>query len=436
MDRRKFVGVNALGVMGAAIPAHTASAQTDKSDYINDPAKKLEVIESADIVILGGGPAGCAAAVAAGRMGADVLLVERYGYLGGLMTGGLVILIGEYDRRLTGLPKEFTERSLASGECRYNVYPYNRRVPDEPIGNPEMYKQLFYEMAEDAGVRFLFHSWAVGASVKDDKIDGVIIESKSGRQAIRAKMVIDCTGDADTAPWTGVPFEDTTSGWSMAVDEIVGDIDFDAYEHFVEYNPDQWNEIMAKARKENIGWSPWKLWRNDWAWFNTSYGGYATDVKTLSACEIDIRKRLKTHLAFFKANVPGFERAMVVKTADQTGVRVSRRIMGDHVITKESLEDDNYKDVIGKNIVFKGQPLTKLPYRALLPKKIDNLLYAGRCISCTAEAQNLIRGITACWIYGQAAGIAANLSLKENTTPAKLDIDALQSGLRDQGVVL
>ena len=91
---------------------------------------------------------------------------------------------------------------------------------------------------------------------------------------------------------------------------------------------------MVRARKENIGWSPWKLWRNDWAWFNTAYGGNATDVKTLTACEIDLRKRLKKHLAFFRANVPGFERAMVVKTADQIGVRVSRRIIGDYVMTR------------------------------------------------------------------------------------------------------
>ncbi len=431
MDRRHFFGLQAAGVVSAALSRGSADAA--EGGTVAEPARQLDVIDSADIVILGGGPAGCAAAVAAGRLGADVLLVERYGYLGGLSTGGLVILIGEYDRRLTGLPKEFTERFLAAGECRFNPYP-GRRVPDEPIGNPETYIPIYYQMAADAGVRFLFHAWAVGAVAEGGNVGAVVIESKSGRQAIRAKMVIDCTGDGDTAEWLGVPHEKTQHGWALGLDEFLDQVDFDRFQHFADYNPEEWKRLLGESQKQGFGWAPWQTWRNDIAWINTSSGGNALDVKTLTATEIDLRNRLQQHLAFFRENVPGFENATVMKTATQTGVRITRTIVGEHVITKADLERGRFEDAIGKNMAFTDKPMVELPYRALVPTKTDNLLYAGRCISCTAEAQELIRGISACWIYGQAAGTAAALCLKGGIVPRRLDVARLQDSLRSQGV--
>ena len=159
MDRRKFLGVNAMSAIGTALPAHIVNAEAVRADKIREPARDLDIVDSSDILILGGGPAGCAAAIAAGRLGAKVLMVERYGYLGGLSTGGLVLIVGEYDRRIKGLPAEFVEKLLESGESRYVAFA-NRRVDDEPIFCPETLKFICLDMTEKAGSRFLFHSWS------------------------------------------------------------------------------------------------------------------------------------------------------------------------------------------------------------------------------------------------------------------------------------
>jgi len=433
MNRRTFMGVNTMGALGSALPVRLVSAETKRNNTIREPSQELDIIDSADIIILGGGPAGCAAAVAAGRLGADVLLVERYGYLGGLSTGGLVILIGEYDRRMTGLPNEFVNRFLESGEARFNEY-INRRVPDEPICNPEMLKYTYFDMAEKAGVRFLFHAWAVGAHVVGDRIEGIIIESKSGRQGLRGKLIIDCTGDGDTAQWAGVPYENTISSWSLGLDELLTNVDFDRFRHFMKYKNEEWKKLIAEAREAEVGWAPWETWRNDMAWINTSSPGDALNVKDITNCEINLRKRLMKHLDFFRKNMPGFENATVNQTASQIGVRVSRRIIGEVVMTVEDLKAGKYEDRIAMHLIERGGELKGLPYRALVPRKINNLLYAGRCVSTTQDAQNIVRGISACWMYGQAAGVAATLSVQKNRPPRDLEIGTIQAALRRQGV--
>ena len=431
MRRRTFIGSGPLGIAGTVIAAGTSSAAVLKGSSVTEPEKIIPVIDNAEVIVLGGGPAGTAAAIAAARLGANVLLIERYGYLGGMATGGLVIMIGERDERIKGLPLEFVERILASDGRMVET---GRTVQHEPFFNPETFKYTCLDMCRTAGVRLLFHAWAVSIIVNKDKIEAVIVESKSGRQAIGCSMVVDCTGDADTAAWADIPFENSTESYGLALDFIYGDVDYDRYRHFMTYSKDDWDVVMGRASKENIPWKPWYIGLHDQAWFNTHFKGNPADVLDLTACEIDLRTRIMKHLDFFRKNVPGFERATLLQTASQPCGRVSRRIIGEHVLTMEELESGVMSDRIGKVSGLKRGFVSDVPYGSLVPKKIENLLIAGRSISATLDALNCIRGITGCWVFGQAAGTAAVLSLTGNTTPRKLDVASLQMSLRHQGV--
>lgn len=433
MNRRKFFGVNATIATGSSLLGNSVYAETVKNKNVREAEKDIEVIDTADIIVLGGGPAGCAAAIAAGRLGLDVLLVERYGYLGGMATGGLVIGYFEYDKGMRGIVSEFNDRIIADGGRSVET---NRTIKHEPFFNPEMFKIMCLDMVEKANVRLLFHAWAVGAVVNNDLIEAVIIESKSGRQALRAKMIIDCTGDADTAAWAGVSHENTTESNSLALDFIYGNVDFDKYRHFITYFPDEWKKLKDKLNRDSIGWGAWYIGWNDRAWFNTFYKGSPVNVKDLTDCELDIRHKIVKHWDFYKKNVPGFEVATILQTAHQIGCRVSRRIVGEHVLTMEDLKAGKFDDTIGKVCPLKEGNLHDVPYRSLIPKKINNLLYAGRCISTTVDVIQRVRGISGCTVFGQGAGVAAALSVKEGVEPRKLDIGKLQAALRRQGVAI
>ncbi len=433
MDRRKFLGTQALGAAGTTLLGSEVFAQTGREGTVQEPVKKIDVVDSADVIVLGGGPSGCAAAIAAARLGADVLLVERYGYLGGMATGALVIGYFEYDKGMHGIVSEFNDRILADGGRMVET---NRVIKHEPFFNPESFKYMCLDMTEKAGVRLLLHSWAVNTVVKKDKVDAVIVESKSGRQALRAKIIVDCTGDADTAAWTGIPHENTTESNGLALDFVYGNVDFDKFRQFTTYSPDEWKALRAELNKEKIGWSAWYIGWNDLAWFNTFYKGNPTNVRDLTDCEISTRHQIMKHWEFYKKNVPGFEVATILHTASQIGCRVSRRIIGEHVITMDDLNVGKFDDTIGKICPMKEGNLLDVPYRSLVPKKINNVLYAGRCISGTVDVIQRVRGMSGCAVFGQGAGTAAALSIKEGTVPRKLDVRKLQGTLRSQGVSL
>ncbi len=433
MDRRTFINVNSLGIAGASMASQEAFGADAKLGTVRENSRDIPVFDSADIVVLGGGPSGCAAAIAAGRLGMDVLLVERYGYLGGMATGALVIGYFEYDKGMHGIVGEFGKRIVADGG---RIVETNRVIKHEPFFNPEMFKIMCLDMVRQANVRLLFHSWAVGAIVTDDMIDAVIFESKSGRQAIKAKMIVDCTGDADTAEWSDVPHENTTESNGLALDFIYRDVDFDKFRHFVTYFPDEWQKIKSQLNKENIGWNPWYIGWNDQAWFNSTYKGNPTNVKDLTDCELKIRPMIVKHWEFYKKHVPGFEVATISQTAHQIGCRISRRITGEHVLTMDDLNRGTFKDTIGKICPLKEGNLLDVPYRSLVPKKIDNILYGGRCISTTVDVMQRIRGMSGCIVTGQAAGVAGALSLQQGVVPRELDVSLLQKTLRGQGVTI
>ncbi|MFC1537860.1 FAD-dependent oxidoreductase [Candidatus Latescibacterota bacterium] len=431
MDRRKFFGVNASIAAGSAFTGKPSFARAADNGTVRERAKDIEVLDSADIIILGGGPAGCGAAIAAGRLGLDVLLVERYGYLGGMATGGLVIGYFEYNRGMKGITSEFVDRITADGGRWVET---NRVATHEPFFNPEVFQYMCLDMTQKANVRHLLHAWAVETTMKNGNIESVIIESKSGRKALKAKMVIDCTGDGDSAEWTGVPFESSVEPNSLGLDFMYRDVDFDKLRYFQTYEPEKWKKISADANKQGFGWRPWYIGWGDLAWFNTFFEGDPTDVRDLTACEIDLRTKINKHIAFYRKNVPGFENAKINKIACQTGCRVSRRILGEHFITMDELKGKTIPNSVGKMCPLKEGDLVDVPYGALVPQKVDNLLYAGRCISGTVDVIQRIRSISSCVVFGQAAGTAATLSIRDGIAPRNLDIAKLQSALKKQGV--
>jgi len=440
MKRRQFIGSSLLGAAAPLLHSEISHSEVKKTGAtVIEPSRTIDVIESADIVILGGGPAGCAAAVAAGRLGADVLLIERYGCLGGMATGGLVILLDSYGMRgeilMSGLAVEFLDRLKERNAVRT---PEWFRL-ENPVYCPETLKYISLVMAEQARCRFLFHAWAVNAIVKNDRIDAVIIESKSGRQAIQGKMFIDCTGDGDSAEWAGVPHENTRSPFGLGLDAQITNVDFNSFRAFTKNHKEQWDKLVEKAKEADVTLRPTAGWRNDRAWINTKYPGDALDVGDLTKCEIEMRKHLMRFYEFYRANVPGFENATFLNTASQVGTRESRRIIGDYVMKDADVPGGRFDDSIGTGVAWTGPQAGKpfdFPYRSLVPKKINNLLFAGRCISSDHTAHQNTRVIPNCWVTGQGAGAAAALSLRERCAPSKLAIDRIQTALRKQGVVI
>mgnify|MGYP005844729401 CR=1 FL=1 len=406
------------------------------SDTVKEPARELAVIASAEVVVLGGGPAGVAAAIAAGRLGRDVLLVERYGCLGGLATGGLVIALDTYGPRgrvlMSGLAVEFRDR-LYARNAAHNPETHSH---ESPVYDPEVLKHVALEMVEEARVRLLLHAWGVGAVVEDDRIAALIVESKSGRQAIRGQVFIDCSGDADLAAWAGVGHQISRSPLGLGLNARIGGVDYARFRRFQQEEPEQWTALRQEIVKSNF-WVPSPGWRNDVVWLNTYFPGDALDVSHLTACEVELRKRIVRACEFYRARLPGFAQATLLDTASQVGTRESRRIEGEYTLTEADLTRAGSPDSIGVGVCWTGPHAAQafaFPYRCLVPKRVDNLLFAGRCISADHQAHQNTRVIPNCIVTGQGAGTGAAVALATGRTPRRISVQELQRALRSQGV--
>lgn len=447
--------------------------------YVNEVSKQIPILADVDVLVVGSGPSGLSAAIASARMGVSTMLVERYGCFGGVISQVGVEGFAWYRHKGTieagGLAFEFEEKAKSLGgstkECQ----------SESEALDAEMFKYVADTMVQEAGIRPLLHCYAVEAIVEDKTIKGIITESKSGRMAILAKRVIDCTGDADIAALAGVPF---TKREKLSCVTPIFNCRGVNREKFLKYiNEDlkptygdwkgEWS--METSGKEDNMFSPYLvkpfvkaiedgfLKKTD----NIDYGGSfstispegdatqlnmlflygidCTNVEDMTLAEINGRKAALNAISALNKYVPGFENARLRNFGMTMGTRESRQIEGYYKLTGEDvMNQGRFYDSIGifpEFIDGNGKlwvPTTgnyfQLPYRALVPKKIENILVAGRCISGDIAAHSAFRNMSCCVVTGQGAGVAAAISVKENVPISKVDIKSVQLALEKQNV--
>jgi hypothetical protein len=438
--------------------------QRPTTTYV-EPSRTLRVFAETQVLVVGGGPAGCAAAVAAARAGAEVTLLERYGYLGGLSTGGLVIWIDrmtDWDGRqvIAGFARDILERlpeeSVAGARAQdwgsrdpaLNVYWRNRLgsfrdvVTWSPVIDPEWLKLESLRMLLDLGVTPVFHSWFSTPIVEGGAIKGVVFESKEGRQAILADVVVDATGDGDVFARAEAAFESDIDAKSMHhsinVAWMWAGVDMDRWIAFRTEQPADFAAIMERGR-QRLGEldRPYVSWRNDVALFlGPRLTGYsAIDVEDLTAVEVESRRWMVDLLGFYRENMPGFENAWCLETAPQIGVRHSRRLTGVQPVLREQWQAGvQYADEVGVSPSLSPTfPSVSVPYGSLLPVKLDGLLAPGRHMASDASSHTFLREIPQCWLTGQAAGAAAGLAATSDVPPRAVDVARLQAELLKQG---
>ena len=413
---------------------------TLKDGKVIQPARELPVFHEADVVVVGGGPAGFAAAVAAARQGAKVALVERYGSLGGLFTNGMVLIMlctsvredGKYRLVTDGIVREFADRAKALGQYAYlesragNVDRTTRHW--QPTVDPEAAKYLMDTMVAEAGVNMFFHCWGVDTVQDGNKVLGVVFESKQGRQAILAKQVVDATGDGDILFAAGGDYRQITHAIGHVV--RLGNID----------------RVTAKVAPKGADGKPksgrWPTRSNEGnpsTWWGNSYlgpKGNGLDVRDLTAAEIAFRKEWWEHVANMRQE-PGWEQVYIANTCSQIGPRVTRLIAAEAIVDRAE-----YKKGIrpADTVCMFGQdgrhaaPLY-VPYRQLVPKGIDNVLCAGRMLGAP-DTCDTFRLICPCFVTGEAAGTAAALCSKKGIAPRKLQYAELQTVLQRSGMCL
>jgi len=433
-----------------------------------EPSRELPVYQRCDVLVVGGGPAGTAAAIAAAREGVEVTLLERYNHLGGLSTGGLVIWIDrmtDWEGRPTirGLGEELIERlprdaiagplpeewglrdPTRAAYWSLRTAAFHGVVTWSPTIDPERLKLLSEDILLEEKVRIVYHSWASAPIVEAGAVRGVVFESKEGRQAIFARVVIDCTGDGDLFARAGA-----LSETDIAPDDIhhcmntaflFGGVDMNRFIEFRAAQPTQYSEFMRRGRETcGLFERAFVSWRNDVALFigprQSGYSGLNVDDLT----DVDLRshRAMARILDYYRANAPGFENAFLMLSAPQTGVRHTRRLVGVGRVSRAQWPSAMaHPDEIGVTpSVSPKFPNISIPLAALLPGSLDGLLAPGRHVACDANSHTFMREIPQCWVTGQAAGVAAAIALSQGVEPRNVDIARVQARLRAQGVYL
>jgi len=445
----------------------TRGARSDLGSY-REPGRDIPIYRKCDVLVVGGGPSGTAAAVAAGRLGADVVLLERYNHLGGLSTGGLVIWIDrmsdwEGKHVIRGFAQELFDRLPAdavAGPAReewgsrdpgraaywsHRTASYHGVVTWSPTIDPERLKLLSQDLVLESKVHLVFHTWAATPIVEGGAVRGAIFESKAGRQAILAKVVVDATGDGDMFARAGAAFESNIEGddihHCMNTAWLFGGVDMARWLEFKSGQPEQFSQFMALGREKlRLFERPFVSWRNDIALFMgpRQSGFSALDVDDQTEVEIRSHRLMAEHLDFYRANAPGFEAAFLMLSAPQLGVRHSRRLLGVNRVTRAQWPTAKvFDDEIGVTpSVSPKFPNISIPYGSLVPETLDGLLACGRHVACDPNSHGFLREIPQCWITGQAAGVGAALAANRGIEPRAVEVGELQAALVRQGVYL
>jgi hypothetical protein len=410
--------------------------------FVSEPQREIPVFAETDVLVIGGGPAGITAAIAASRTGADTWLIERYNHLGGLWTGGIVLPlysthgVDKSKKKIQvmyGLGNEIWQELKKVGGSIYEV---------DPVIDPEAGKYVMERMVVGSGVKVLYHTVATNVLMDGNTIKGVFIENKSGRSVILAKVVVDCSGDGDIFHHAGESYINIKGNIGLV--HRLGNIDKintgkPGYEKF--------DRLIGRDDKISIGREtpiPGVNWNNMYGIDNQD----GIDALNLSKLQIDFRQKIWDNFQAIK-KTPGYEQVFLLDTASQLGVRVSRVLDAEYKLTLEdTMTYKQFDDAIGisgawTTILYKGKrvtkmerPLWQIPYRSLVPKKTNNLLVAGRCFCYEKELLEDARIIATCLITGQGAGVAAGVSVKEREKPKDINITKLKKELINQNVYL
>jgi FAD dependent oxidoreductase len=439
-----------------------------------------------DVVVAGGGPAGINAAIAAGRTGSKTLLVERYGFLGGMSTVALVYPWMTFHTEsgkqvIKGIAQEIIDKLIdcggSPGHLRDTVGFTNTVTPY----HPEKYKLLALELLEEAGVEVLVHSFVDKVEVENNKISSINLTTKSGHIRISAKQFVDTTGDADIAYLAGAPClkgrDSDNKTQPMTMKFRMRGVDLTKVKEEMKANPSnfykktpvkeldelpltgvqgfykEWNESGVPINRDQVLFFAGP--EEDEVLVNCTrvQGLDGTDVFDLTEGEKEGRKQVLMMAEFLQKKIPGFEKASISAVGSQIGIRETRRIDGKYALTiQDVISGKKYEDTIalsgypidihdptGKGVQandIEGDGSYGIPYRCLIPKGIENLLVGGRCISTTHEALATTRLTPSCMATGQAAGTAAALSIQEDVSPKDLDVDKLKTHLVENGVIL
>jgi hypothetical protein len=456
---------------------------------VNLPPRTAHLAGETGVLVVGGGPAGLGAALGAANAGAEVILAERYGFLGGNATAALVMpLMSFHTQRpryekpgnATLLPTDHGPgEPVVAGALTTlldRLVKANGAIPPSlqtgyvvPF-DPEIFKLVALDLLDEAGVRFLFHAFATDL-LGDHGLTGVVFETKSGPLVIRAGVVVDCTGDGDIAARAGAVYE-TGRGDDLLVQPMtlmfrVTEFERAAFKAYVQQHPDQWRsvhglwDLIRKATEAG----ELQLPREDILFFATPHerevsvnstrvtNVLGTDVWDLSYAEWESRRQMRQIAAFLRRYVPGFDKAYVVQSGVNIGVRETRRILGDYQLTADDiLQARKFPDVIARstypidihNPEGKGTTLTRvppgeaydIPLRCLLPQNVERVIVAGRCISGTHEAHSSYRVMPVSMATGQAAGVCAALSVGRGKPPRDIPPADVQDELLRQGANL
>jgi ribulose 1,5-bisphosphate synthetase/thiazole synthase len=463
------------------------TSEVNITNTYHESSRDIPVYAEVDVVVAGGGPAGIGAAIAAARNGSRTLLIERLSFLGGVATAAPMPVLNVPVETFSGVCRELFGRLIASGGA----------VSGRLVNfDPEMLKEMALDMALESGVELLFYTWVV-APIKDgDTLRGVIIENKSGRQAVLAKVVIDCTGDADIASASGVPcvkgrevdgkMRPVTTLFRMGGVDVARVVDY-SRAHPEEFTVDPNKNVLdideGVVRIEGFYDTVKRARENDELDANIHYLRMegvdiqkgivfinnvrvynidGTSSADLTRAEIEARRQMRQLAAFIQKYIPGCEQSFFIDSAVSIGVRETRRIRGDYLLTADDCfagqtfldgvvelhrrvvygheihspdageggENDSTRREAGLERTF------QIPYRSLLPQRVEGLLVAGRSISGDHDADAWFRGIYSCISMGQGAGTGAALAVRSGVVPRQVDVQELRRTLAAQGVNL
>jgi len=412
--------------------ANRPDADPSNADTVLEPGREIPVTDRVDVLVVGGGPSGVAAAISASRAGAKTLLIERYNHLGGLWTGGLVLpLLSTHG---TGKNQQQVQAIHGIG---YEIYERLKELDMSlgeinPVIDPEAAKYVLELMLKESGTHVYYHSWASNVVLGNNSIEAVILETKSGRVAVRPKVVVDCTGDGDILSLAGEDF--VNMNYEIGLVHRLGNID-------------RINRDAPGFRELEIGDITPIPSVN---WVNMTGGDYENglDFKRLSELQREHRIRIWETVENIRAT-PGYEEVFLLDTAPQQGVRMSRILDGQYQLTlKDSMTYQSFDDAIGTsgawiNVMYEGKrieskkrPVWQIPFRSLVPKLTHNLLVAGRCFSFEEDLFQDARIIGTCLVTGHGAGAGAAVAVSTGNSVRDLDISKIQDLLRKQKVVL